>query len=378
MNSISADASKFLKPPGWFKRRFKGNEIRFKDSLENPITRMIRQKEKSRKFHAIPEPRQIPMPKKTVKNHLSVSGRFFSDSLLASLDHRLEFLLSTKAIDQQKTAPLLPGMTAYQTELFVWENQMRDIRKIYRAQYLNTLAEVTKEESQREVQAYREIKEERRIKHLELVEKKSMELKTQAILSDQKRVESRVNESIEIARRVQSKEKKLEILTQISADEPSPSLELDRDVNSSLMLGQMGSSKFRVPEKSKKMERKNNIFREVLEKSYNLVEEHTEFSPLFESLAEDDLFDERRNELTPEERADLYYVGFSDEEKLELIDKKISMLNQRLRAEEIKGSTDIVTQQLIDILGAAKAAHLEKQNVETLKRENSKDVDDQF
>ena len=46
-------------------------------------------------------------------------------------------------VEQQLSAPLLPGprMTPYFVEFMCWSRQLREIRRIYRAQYLQKLAE---------------------------------------------------------------------------------------------------------------------------------------------------------------------------------------------------------------------------------------------
>lgn len=70
------------------------------------------------------------------------------------LERRLAFLLSDKAVEQQKSAKLRPGLTPYLAELYMWERQMRDIRRIYRAQYLQKLDSVTEAERLRQYQDF--------------------------------------------------------------------------------------------------------------------------------------------------------------------------------------------------------------------------------
>ena len=64
---------------------------------------------------------------------------------------------------------------------------------------------------------------------------------------------------------------------------------------------------------------------------------------------------------------------FSPEEKLELIEQKIHMLQERQMAEEMRGSSDPLTGQLMDLLAAAKVAHLEKEQVEKMTQNAERD-----
>ena len=136
-----------------------------------------------------------------------------------------------------------------------------------------------------------------------------------------------------------------------------------RNYSATQLVQKLGSRNFKTPKilKSRKIHPTNDIVQEILEKSYEILEEDEDvpespfgFNQLFDKQ------DSIKSELSPEQVADLYYVGFSPEEKLELVEKKIQMLEERMKAEEAKGdSTDPLTQQLLDLLSAAKAARLE-------------------
>ena len=408
-----AQAARFLRPPGWFHRRFNGEKLRRTNFQvgDSPVSRMLQRREKAKKFSDIPEARIVPQPKS-----LSHVDPFKRSKMLSSsvpsvspevLEKRLQFLLSDAAIKQQTDAPMRAGLTAYQTELFVWERQMREIRKIYRAQYLQTLHRVTVEEAIRERRLLDERQNLKKKTKIEAIAKRGMELKRRAILADQKRIEGKVNEALEVARRVKVKSRRLRFLNKIvegvnesaklrkSVDVKTSNETSNRfpvsdeeflgpDVSMTLLAGQLGAGKEKVSEKSRQMHRSKNLFREVLERSYEIMPENQEYQNA--SIFSDNVLKTEGvnsvsdlasknppTELSPEERADLYYANFSPDEKLELIEQKIAMLERRIRAEDMKGDTDPLSQQLLDILTAAKAAKLEEENVAIFKANETRD-----
>jgi hypothetical protein len=367
----AVEASRFLRPPGWFKRRFELPKLRKSQGAFNPVQRLVDLKQKSRQFETLPEARRVPVARQFRAKPLQpiTTVPVVSSEIL---ERRLDFLLSPKAVHQQRSAPVIPGTTVYQTELFVWERQMREIRRIYRAQYFQRLAEVTESEIVRERQLYLSEQAARREKRRAKLEKRSLELKRQALAADARRIESRVNETLEISRRHKIRLRRLAQLNPlVSLSRPISDLpKSKRNINTTFLAGQLGAASSRPLQKSRKIARTKNIFRETLERSYDLLPE--------DSLDLPDLATPPGERgLTAEQRADLYYVGFSEQDKLELIETKLSMLQRRLRAEEIHGEgTDVVTQQLIDILTAAKAAHLEAETVRNLKQNISDNVDD--
>jgi hypothetical protein len=296
------------------------------------------------------------------------------------LQARLDFLLSDRAVEQQLAAPLLPGQTPYTAELNVWERQMRDLRKIYRAQYMQKLSEVVAEERRRELALHEQERAERRQRRLEKLQKQSIEMKRSALLLDRKRIEAKVNETVEMTRRSKLKIRKLMFLKKIQdmkrevsdvdvegGKKGSPTAKdnhvLDRNVSAPFLVRQLGGAVDLPKQKNRRIHRVDNAYREVLEQSYDLHPEH-----------EDDFaVSATQGELTPQQRAQLYYTNFSPDEKLELIEQKIHMLQERQMAEEIRGSADPLTAQLMDLLAAAKAAHLEKEQVERMTSQAERD-----
>jgi hypothetical protein len=380
-------AARFLKPPGFFKRAIMRDKPRLMTGpYENPVRKMVRLREKAREFEEIVPPRKIPVakpPPAKAPTLKAVSGvpKVRPEALLA----RLDFLLSNKAIDQQLSAPLLPGQTPYTAELVMWERQMRDLRKIYRAQYLQKLAEVVKEESRRELELFNQEREERRARRLEKQQQKSIEMKRSALLLDRKRIEAKVNETIEMTRRSKLKMRKLAFLKRIQDMKPGTNIDfsqleasegdskapttgddklLTRNVSVPFLMRQLGGAVDLPRHKNRRIHRVDNVYREVLEGSYDLHPEHGD---------DFDLTVTADGELTPQQRADLYYVNFSPEEKLELVEQKIHMLQERQMAEEMRGSSDPLTSQLMDLLAASKAAHLEKEQVERMTAQAERD-----
>ena len=367
-------AARFLKPPGFFKRAIMRDKPRVMTGpFENPVRKLVRLKEKARAFTDIPPPRKTPVAKPVESNVFlkPIEGvPKISDSCLQA---RLDFLLSDKAVAQQVAAPLRPGQTAYTTELFVWENQMVELRKIYRAQYLKKLDQVTREESAREIALYKQEQAERRLRRLEKQEKKSIEVRRSAILLDRKRVEAKVNETIEMTRR---SGRKMNFLKHFEENIIQPNAETSASalgLSVPFLTRQLGGAIDLPKEKNKRIHKVNNVYRELLENSYDLLPEHQEE----EEEEEDGLFTRsiESTGLSPQQRAELYYANFDPEEKLELIEQKIHMLQQRQMAEETKGSVDPLTAQLMDLLAAAKAAHMEEAQVAKMTESADRDDD---
>ena len=370
-------AARFLKPPGFFKRAIMRDKPRVMTGpYENPVRKLVRLREKAREFSEIPPPRKIPVakPPPSSRQFLKpVEGvpKVSPDCLQA----RLDFLLSEKATEQQRLAPMLAGQTPYTAELAVWERQMREVRKIYRAQYLQKLEQVTREEAVRELELYKQETAEKNQRRLEKLQKKSIEMKRAALLLDRKRIESKVNETIEMTRRSKLKARKLSFLKKIednikpidlggiggdSKGGPTGSGGvLDRNVSVPFLARQLGGAMDLPKQKNRRIHKVENVHRELLESSYELHGEHEDDFELVK--ADQKLIPVTEVGLSPQERAELYYTNFSPDEKLELIEQKIHMLQERLIAEETKGSIDPLTAQLMDLLAAAKAAHLEEE-----------------
>ena len=399
MQNRLAEAAKFLRPPGWYKRRFKGEEQRAKNFTisENPIVCMVRRRQKAAAFMDIPEARKIPQAKRDARrNPLQLVPA--PSVRPEALDRRLAFLLSDAVVKQQLAASVLPGQTPYQAELFVWERQMREVRKIYRAQYLQALQATTIEEAERERAASQVELKERKEKKQEKLEKKAIELKRQAVLADQKRINSKVEEALEVGRRIRTKTQKLSWLdgladpAAVSLAEPTQLDSPDREISWTRLARQLSAVKS-GPEKNRRIHVTQNVYRQILERSFDVLPENEEYrnvrkyptifpendlARVKEEVAKVESIPEAQTRapatpLSPEERADLYYVGFSPEEKLELVEKKIEMLEQRVKAEEALGGTDTLTLQLLDLLTAAKAARLEEETAQRVKARQERD-----
>jgi hypothetical protein len=369
-------AARFLKPPGFFKRALMRDKPRTTTgAFENPVRKLVRLREKAREFEDIPPPRKVPVaappPGKQFLKPVEGVPKVSPDVLQA----RLDFLLSDKAIQQQVQAPLLPGQTPYTTELFVWERQMRDLRKIYRAQYLQKLAEVTETERVRELALYKQEQVERRERRLEKWQRKSIDMKRAALLLDRRRIEGKVNETIEMTRRSKLKIQKLKFLKLIQDKQTGEDISSARNVSVPFLTRQLGGAVDLPSHKNRRIHKVDNVYREILEKSYDLLPEHDdEFGRPDEDEAP--LIDPSETGLTPQQRAELYYSGFSPDEKIELIEQKIHMLQERQIAEQTKGSVDPLTAQLMDLLAAAKAAHLEEEQVKKMTEATRHDRDD--
>jgi hypothetical protein len=264
---------------------------------------------------------------------------------------------------------------------------MREVRRIYRAQYLQKLSEVTAEESRKEIALYKQEQEERRKRRDEKLQKQSIAMKRAAILLDRKRIESKVNETVEMTRRSKLKIRKLAFLKRIQDQQHSVeekgknegsaskdggpttsdgSLFLDRNVSVPFLTRQLGGAVDLPKQKNKRIHKVDNVYRDVLEQSYELHAEHEDDFLSGSGVVLSGLIPVEETGLSPQQRADLYYTNFSPQEKLELIEQKIHMLQERQMAEEVKGSSDPLTAQLMDLLAAAKAAHLEKDQVEKM------------
>lgn len=391
-------AARFLKPPGFFKRAIMRDKPRVMTGpFENPVRKLVRLKEKAREFCDIPPQRKIPVAKPPPSSRFLEPVEGVPKVSPDCLQARLDFLLSDKAVQQQLAAPLLPGQTPYTAELFVWEQQMVEIRKIYRAQYLQKLAQVTLEESARELALFTQEKEERRERRLAKQQAKSIEVRRAALLADRKRIEAKVNESIEMTRRSKLKTRQLLFVKRVqdmeggvldgvksgvdhavdftastrSATPTNSSPILNRNVSVPFLTRQLGGAVDLPNQKNRRIHKVDNTYREVLEASYELQPEHESVEDEQVSLLGID-----RTGLTPQQRAELYYTSFSPDEKLELIEQKIHMLQQRQMAEEAKGSVDPLTAQLMDLLAAAKAAHLDQQQAEHMAQAQAVHRDD--
>jgi hypothetical protein len=254
------------------------------------------------------------------------------------------------------------------------------------------LAEVTEEESRKEMALYNQEQAERRAKRLEKLQAQSIAMKRAALLKDRKRIESKVNETIEMTRRSRLKMKRLIFLKRIqdipthhqdevssggsTITDKSPSSGGSRNVSVPFLTRQLGGAVDLPKQKNRRIHKVDNVYRNVLEESYDLHAEHEEDFLDSPKIDSDTLIPVEENGLSPQQRAELYYTNFSPDEKLELIEQKIHMLQERQMMEEAKGSSDPLTAQLMDLLAAAKAAHLEQEQVDKMTRSAERDDED--
>ncbi|KAF4665805.1 hypothetical protein FOZ61_010486 [Perkinsus olseni] len=409
---LSADrraiyASRFLSPPGFMKRLKQRGKPRNTGPFENPVRRFVRLREKAREFSRMPPPRRIPLAKapryrpmmlKEVEGVPQVSP--------LALEKRLEFLLSEAAVKQQLAEPLRVGYTPYVVERLAWERQMRDLRKIYRAQYLQKLDEVTREEQQREIALYKAEKKERWEKRQARIQAISMDQKRRAVLKDRLRIEARVNEAIEMTRHSKLKVKRMLFLQKLQdraryitdqnldarlpdSDPTDPQAKaaplrgdpkaikenpeaislLNRDVNTELLLRQIGGAAEFPRNRNRRIHPTANVFREAMELSYDVLPEDDDLEAVDDEAADEPDALGLTRALSNQQRADLYYGNLTGEEKLEIIENKISMLQEKQkREEEAKGSADILTTKMLDLLTAAKVAYLEAATVNQMKK----------
>eukprot|EP00916_Digyalum_oweni_P008030 GHVL01013454.1.p1 GENE.GHVL01013454.1~~GHVL01013454.1.p1 ORF type:complete len:230 (+),score=40.71 GHVL01013454.1:34-723(+) len=189
-------ASRFMRPPGFFKRaKLREKPRLLTGAYENPVKKFVRIREKARQFTEIPPPRVVPK-NKTAKNTKLQSISGVPKLAAVVIERRLEFLLSDLAVKQQLCEPLVAGSTPYGVERNAWERQMRDLRKIYRAQYLQKLHEVTEEEKLKQDALFKQTLAERKRLKEEKIERLTLDRKRRAILQERKRIELKISESI--------------------------------------------------------------------------------------------------------------------------------------------------------------------------------------
>lgn len=295
------------------------------------------------------------------------------------LQRRLEFLLSPDAVDQQLSAPLRPGLSPYFVEYTCWARQMRECRRIYRAQYLQKLAEVTEEERGKEEELHRRALKERQERKQAHLQKIGEDMKRRAILKDRKRIEAKVNEAIEMARRSKLKRQRLywfrrmENLSKliVSTDNfeeafPSSSASLSesgpgsglvapaasgvllsRNVSIPFLLRQLGGAKGYPNQKVQRLPHVENVQRELLELSYDILPED---APRFEARS--------MAGPSPAERAMQLYGQWPTAEKLQLLEEKIAMIERELQSQLSKGESkeSNITAKLLEELRTVQIA----------------------
>mmetsp|Transcript_11028 Transcript_11028/g.24277 ORF Transcript_11028/g.24277 Transcript_11028/m.24277 type:complete len:406 (+) Transcript_11028:98-1315(+) len=370
-------AARFLRPPGWTKRlllREKPRELT--GPYENPVRRWVRMREKASQFSELPPPRKVPIPK-PVRNKSLEGVEGVPRISPKALENRLAFLLSDRAVEQQLAAPLRPGLHPYYVEYVAWERQMRELRRIYRAQYLQKLAEVTEIERANEAELRAAEMEERRQRKQAHLQRVGEEMKRRAILRDRQRVESKVNEALEMARRSKQKRRKLfwlrrtETLSKLVASSENledalkimpPSLFetsttsrtapsstgvlLSRNVSIPFLLRQLGGAKGFPQQKSRRIPQVDNIHREIMESSYGLMPED---EPRFETAP--------MRGPTDQERAMQLYGDsiYTDEQRTAMLESKLEQVERMITYEKNDDKKQVL-QKLRDSLEAAKTA----------------------
>jgi len=294
----------------------------------------------------------------------------------------------------QLAEPLQPGLTPERVEMHCWDRQMRELRRVYRAQYLQKLAEVTEIERQNEAELHaRELAERKRRKQAHL-QRVGEDMKRRAILKDRKRIEAKVSEAMEMARQSKVKRRRIfwfrrmENLSKliVSAEnfqeamglEPAQAIAgagaapgtsageavgtsssgalLNRNVSVPFLLRQLGGAKTSPNQRSRRLPIVDNTQRDILESSYEILGED---EPRFEAPPPDGP--------SPRERAHELYGGFSMEEKMALLEQKIEMLRRQRALNDETGKLDNVTTKLLDELTAVQLSVKEGDTARQLK-----------
>lgn len=372
--------------------------------FENPVRRWVRLREKARQFNELPPPRKVPVAKPSRRKDLqAVEGvpRVSPEVL----EKRLQFLLSPAAVQQQLHAPLDRRMSPATTEWAVWERQMREVRRVYRAQYLQKLAEVTELERQKEAELHALALAERRRRKQAHLQRVGEDMKRRAILKDRRRIEGKVTEAMEMARKSKSKRLKLFwmrrmeklsnlIVSATNVEEAfgaqssaagtsgagagapasastaagsvapgtsSSGVLVSRNVSVPFMLRQLGGARGFPQQKTRRIPRVENLQREVLELSYDIMPED---APRFEAPT---------SRSSARERAAQLYSGFTKQEQLALLDQKIAMLEEKVRLEEAANVKDSLTIRLREELKAARLV-FDEHEVSKQHKEASRDA----
>lgn len=268
---------------------------------------------------------------------------------------------------------------------------MRDLRRVYRAQYLQKLAEVTESERVKEQELREQELAERRRRKEGSLQRIGEDMKRRAILKDRKRIEQKVNEAMEMARRSKVKRRQLfwlrrmENLSHIivsaenfdeafgtfgkaaltvggsgaaASDTSSTSASgvlLSRNVSVPFLLRQLGGSKGFPMQRSRRIPLVDNVQREILESSYELMGE------------DEPRLDPEPAGMTQRERANLTYGGFTEVEKQELLEKKIDMLKKHRDQKKELGIDDQIVTKLLDALDAARVAARDPETQQQMK-----------
>uniref|UniRef100_A0A0G4H6B0 Uncharacterized protein n=1 Tax=Chromera velia CCMP2878 TaxID=1169474 RepID=A0A0G4H6B0_9ALVE len=385
-------AARFLKPPGFFKRhRLREKPRLLTGPFENPVRRFVRLREKARIFCDIPPPRRIPIPKPSVPK-LAQRVEGVPRVSPEVLERRLAFLLSHKAAEQQLCEPMKPRCSPGLVERLVWMRQLTEVRRIYRAQYLQKLEEVMEEEQHRQVEELRSDREQKRMRREAYRQRLFEDRKRRAILRDRLRVDKKLSEVIARTSVAKVKRRRVKFLQKLSGKAKFMSTEeseqnvlygavnptaggqegadrgevreggrkssqtdgelFDRNVSVPDILRQLGKGDPPERSSSKRPKRVRNVMRELVEESFELLGED---EPQFEEAPPPG------GSLTSRQRAHLAYHSFSEDENLRLIEEKIDMLKGKMDTDNtLRANQNILHGQLLEQLEAARVAFLEK------------------
>ncbi|ETW18286.1 hypothetical protein PFFVO_02802 [Plasmodium falciparum Vietnam Oak-Knoll (FVO)] len=361
------------------RRKFKRAQLREKPQRKigpfcNPVKRLVRLKEKERLFCEIGLPRMIPRAK--VRESEKLLEVIEAPKVKKEvLERRLEFLLSNESVYQQLYNKMYNGITPYQCELYMWERQMRDLRKVYRAQYLHKLSEVTNEEREKQLKLLLQTKEDKRKRRQEIRERILQDKKRRAILKDRLCLEKKVTQSILFKR--QSNRKKKNIYWLMKLQQKSTYLnELDfknkieqtnqendplfnRNISVSSLYKNLGYQTKEDKNENTKVFKVDKVYRKLLEDSFEFLEEDEE---QYEQNFVENINDP--NHVSHKQRAHILYSSFTNEEKIKLLDDKIAILTKTIEqksfSKEVQNNDLMFYIQLKDKLEASKQAFLEK------------------
>ncbi|SOV79710.1 conserved Plasmodium protein, unknown function [Plasmodium reichenowi] len=368
-------ASRFMRVFGKFKRA----QLREKPQRKigpfcNPVKRLVRLKEKEKLFCEIGLPRMIPRAK--VRESEKLLEVIEAPKVKKEvLERRLEFLLSNESVYQQLYNKMYNGITPYQCELYMWERQMRDLRKVYRAQYLHKLSEVTNEEREKQLKLLLQTKEDKRKRRQEIRERILQDKKRRAILKDRLSLEKKVTQSILFKRQSNRKKKNIYWLMKLQqkstylnesdfknkieqANQENDPL-FNRNISVSSLYKNLGYQTKEDKNENTKVFKVDKVYRKLLEDSFEFLEEDEE---QYEQNFVENINDP--NHVSHKQRAHILYSSFTNEEKIKLLDDKIAILTKTIEqksfSKEVQNNDLMFYIQLKDKLEASKQAFLEK------------------
>ncbi|GAW80544.1 hypothetical protein, conserved [Plasmodium gonderi] len=391
-------ASRFMRVFGKFKRaQLREKPQRKIGPFSNPVKRLVRLKEKEKLFCELGMPRVIPRAKVDVKEKIleAIKAPKVSKEVL---DRRLEFLLSNESVYQQLYNKMYNGITPYQCELYMWERQMRDLRKIYRAQYLHKLSEVTKEEREKQIKLMIQTREDKR-KRREIIRNRILEdKKRKAILKDRLSLEKKVTQSILFKRQSNRKKSNIYWLAKlqrkseyIDADDFKKKMDqnigtdgnnvqaennihchnidedrlFNRNISTSALHKDLGYEVRDEKSDSSKIFMVDKVYRKLLEESFEFLEEDAD------QYEQTDIQENEEN-ISHKDRAHIFYSSFTDDEKLKLLDDKIEILTKKIEeksfAKGLENNNIMFYIQLKDKLEASKQAFLETTYLKKVKK----------